>query len=157
MGCELGERETIVTVAGEAEGLYIGKPHVHWSQASLFPMSDHIPPPDDDLSLPKATVAKMITGSSPQYIISPYSSFIQELLPADLVCAKETRDLVIECCVGNIHIPYCPGPILKDSPPEFIHLISSEANEICEQESKKTIAPDHIITALKVTFPYIST
>lgn len=36
------------------------------------------------------------------------------------------------------------------SPPEFIHLLSSEANEICEQESKKTIAPEHIIGALKV-------
>ncbi|KAI5120919.1 hypothetical protein M0805_002899 [Coniferiporia weirii] len=70
---------------------------------------------DDELSLPKATVAKMIS----------------ELLPNDVTCAKETRDLVIECCV------------------EFIHLISSEANEICEQESKKTIAPEHIITALK--------
>jgi len=73
------------------------------------------PPLDDDLSLPKATVAKMIT----------------ELLPNEIACAKETRDLVIECCV------------------EFIHLISSEANEICEQESKKTIAPEHIIGALK--------
>ncbi|PFH52684.1 hypothetical protein AMATHDRAFT_139558 [Amanita thiersii Skay4041] len=73
------------------------------------------PPTDDDLSLPKATVAKMIA----------------ELLPNDIICAKETRDLVIECCV------------------EFIHLISSEANEICEQESKKTIAPEHIIGALK--------
>ncbi|KAF7776379.1 transcriptional regulator family: Histone-like TF [Agaricus bisporus var. burnettii] len=72
-------------------------------------------PGDDDLSLPKATVSKMIA----------------ELLPNDIVCAKETRDLVIECCV------------------EFIHLISSEANEICEQESKKTIAPEHIISALK--------
>ncbi|KAF9046042.1 histone-fold-containing protein [Hymenopellis radicata] len=72
-------------------------------------------PPDEDLSLPKATVTKMI----------------QELLPNDISCAKETRDLVIECCV------------------EFIHLISSEANEVCEKESKKTIAPDHIITALK--------
>ncbi|KAL5488119.1 NCB2 [Sanghuangporus weigelae] len=70
---------------------------------------------DDELSLPKATVAKMIS----------------ELLPNDVSCAKETRDLIIECCV------------------EFIHLISSEANEICEQESKKTIAPDHIIRALK--------
>ncbi|KAJ7095177.1 histone-fold-containing protein [Mycena belliarum] len=77
--------------------------------------SSGAPPSDEDLSLPKATVAKMIT----------------ELLPADIVCAKETRDLVIECCV------------------EFIHLISSEANEICEQESKKTIAPEHIIGALK--------
>ncbi|KIY49575.1 histone-fold-containing protein [Fistulina hepatica ATCC 64428] len=71
--------------------------------------------PDEDLSLPKATVSKMI----------------QELLPKDVSCAKETRDLVIECCV------------------EFIHLISSEANDICEKDSKKTIAPDHIISALK--------
>jgi len=74
-----------------------------------------VPPIDDELSLPKATVAKMIN----------------ELLPNDVSCAKDTRDLVIECCV------------------EFIHLISSEANEICEQESKKTIAPDHIINALR--------
>ncbi|KAH9938442.1 histone-fold-containing protein [Fomitopsis serialis] len=74
-----------------------------------------VPGSDEDLSLPKATVAKMIT----------------ELLPSDTSCAKETRDLVIECCV------------------EFIHLISSEANEICEKESKKTIAPEHIISALK--------
>ncbi|KAH6915140.1 TATA binding protein-associated phosphoprotein [Coprinopsis sp. MPI-PUGE-AT-0042] len=71
--------------------------------------------PDDDLSLPKATVSKMIA----------------EILPNDISCAKETRDLVIECCV------------------EFIHLISSEANDVCEKESKKTIAPEHIITALK--------
>ncbi|KIY67342.1 histone-fold-containing protein [Cylindrobasidium torrendii FP15055 ss-10] len=81
-------------------------------------MSDregHSGVPDEDLTLPKATVAKMI----------------QELLPKELSCAKETRDLVIECCV------------------EFIHLISSEANEICEKESKKTIAPEHIINALK--------
>ena len=35
-------------------------------------------------------------------------------------------------------------------PLEFIHLISAEANEICEKESKKTIAPEHILTALKV-------
>lgn len=35
---------------------------------------------------------------------------------------------------------------------EFIHLISSEANEICEKESKKTIAPEHIISALKVRY-----
>jgi len=77
--------------------------------------SGGVPPTDEDLSLPKATVAKMIT----------------DLLPNDVTCAKETRDLVIECCV------------------EFIHLISSEANEICDQESKKTIAPEHIISALK--------
>ncbi|KZS97998.1 histone-fold-containing protein [Sistotremastrum niveocremeum HHB9708] len=70
---------------------------------------------DDELSLPKATVQKLIS----------------ELLPKDIGCAKETRDLVIECCV------------------EFIHMISTEANEICERESKKTIAPEHILHALK--------
>ncbi|CAD6587252.1 MAG: negative cofactor 2 transcription regulator complex subunit ncb2 [Cyphobasidiales sp. Tagirdzhanova-0007] len=32
---------------------------------------------------------------------------------------------------------------------EFILLISSEANEICEKDSKKTILPEHIIAALK--------
>lgn len=76
---------------------------------------NNAPPLDDELTLPKATVQKMIA----------------ELLPNDINCAKETRDLIIECCV------------------EFIHLISSDANEICEQESKKTIAPEHIIGALK--------
>lgn len=33
---------------------------------------------------------------------------------------------------------------------EFIHLVSSESNEVCEKESRKTISPDHVLTALKV-------
>lgn len=33
---------------------------------------------------------------------------------------------------------------------EFIHLLASEANEICEKEMKKTIAAEHVIAALKV-------
>lgn len=68
-----------------------------------------------------------------------------------MTCAKETRDLIIECCVGAYYTK------LQDTTDEliivrteFIHLISSEANEICDQESKKTIAPEHIIGALKV-------
>ncbi|KAF8332815.1 histone-fold-containing protein [Cantharellus anzutake] len=70
---------------------------------------------DEDLSLPRATVQKLIS----------------EILPKDIVCAKETRDLISECGV------------------EFIHLISAEANEICEKESKKTIAPEHVLSALR--------
>ncbi|EPQ26851.1 uncharacterized protein PFL1_05486 [Pseudozyma flocculosa PF-1] len=70
---------------------------------------------DDELSLPKATVQKLIS----------------DLLPSDLSCAKDTRDLLIECCV------------------EFIHLVSSEANDVCERDSKKTIAPEHVVQALK--------
>ncbi|EJT97681.1 histone-fold-containing protein [Dacryopinax primogenitus] len=70
---------------------------------------------DDDLSLPRATVQKII----------------QEMLPNEMICAKDTVTLIIDCCV------------------EFIHLISSQANDICEKESRKTIAPEHILAALK--------
>ncbi|OMH84943.1 Negative cofactor 2 complex subunit beta [Zancudomyces culisetae] len=38
--------------------------------------------PDDELSLPRATVYKLIG----------------EMLPDDVTCAKETRDLLIDCC-----------------------------------------------------------
>lgn len=63
------------------------------------------PPGDDDLSLPKATVTKMIAGEA----IHPQDATgsdldddnALELLPEDVTCAKETRDLVIECCVGE--------------------------------------------------------
>ena len=91
-------------------------------------------PSDDELSLPRATVAKMIQGVI-FYFISPcifqcVSSACcgrctardrleltltplappeprrdcLELLPDDVTCAKETRDLVIECCVGKTKI-----------------------------------------------------
>ncbi|KAM3429571.1 hypothetical protein NHJ13734_008113 [Beauveria thailandica] len=80
-------------------------------------MSDHEFGGNDDLSLPKATVQKIVT----------------EILPpsAGVAFARESRDLLIECCV------------------EFITLISSEANEISEKEAKKTIACDHITKALE--------
>ncbi|KAL2886010.1 Negative cofactor 2 complex subunit beta [Ceratocystis lukuohia] len=80
-------------------------------------MSDHEFGNNDDLSLPKATVQKIVS----------------EILPPStgMSFAKETRDLLIECCV------------------EFITLVSSEANEISEKEAKKTIACDHITKALE--------
>jgi histone H3/H4 len=74
---------------------------------------------NDDLSLPKATVQKIITEIL-SFNNEPGISF-----------ARETRDLLIECCV------------------EFITLISSEANEIAEKEAKKTIACEHVTTALR--------
>lgn len=45
--------------------------------------------------------------------------------------AKDSRDLLIECCV------------------EFITLISSEANDIAEKDAKKTIACEHVKAALE--------
>jgi down-regulator of transcription 1 len=44
--------------------------------------------------------------------------------------ANESRELILNCCT------------------EFIHLISSEANEICNQKNKKTISAEHILEAL---------
>lgn len=70
---------------------------------------------DEDVTLPKATIQKLI----------------KEMLPSGIKCSNDTRDLVLQCCV------------------EFIHLISSEANEVCTKEGKKTIGPKHVIEALK--------
>lgn len=33
---------------------------------------------------------------------------------------------------------------------EFINLISSESNEVCNKEDKRTIAPEHVLKALQV-------
>jgi hypothetical protein len=60
------------------------------------------PPVDDDLSLPKATVTKMIAGDLISLrLLFHYHNALLDLLPNDVACAKETRDLVIECCVGG--------------------------------------------------------
>ncbi|KAF2444869.1 histone-fold-containing protein [Karstenula rhodostoma CBS 690.94] len=80
-------------------------------------MSDREFGGNDDLSLPKATVQKIVT----------------EILQSEpgMTFAKDSRDLLIECCV------------------EFITLISSEANEIAEKDAKKTIACEHVKQALE--------
>ncbi|XP_076915468.1 protein Dr1 homolog [Bidens hawaiensis] len=70
----------------------------------------------EDASLPKATMTKII----------------KEMLPPDVRVARDTQDLLIDCCV------------------EFINLISSESNEVCGKEDRRTIAPEHVLKALEV-------
>jgi histone H3/H4 len=72
------------------------------------------PPEDDELTLPRASINKMI----------------KEILPHVRV-ANESRELILNCCT------------------EFIHLLSSEANDICNQQQKKTINAEHILQALE--------
>ncbi|KAF2209592.1 hypothetical protein CERZMDRAFT_86909 [Cercospora zeae-maydis SCOH1-5] len=79
---------------------------------------------NDDLSLPKATVQKIINE-----VLSTNPSLNDG--SGTMSFAKETRDVLIECCV------------------EFITMLSSEANEIAEKDAKKTIAGEHIFKALE--------
>ncbi|KAL3512312.1 hypothetical protein ACH5RR_025029 [Cinchona calisaya] len=60
------------------------------------------------------------------------TKIIKEMLPPDVRVARDAQDLLIECCV------------------EFINLISSESNEVCSREDKRTIAPEHVLKALEV-------
>ncbi|KAF4398784.1 hypothetical protein G4B88_028147 [Cannabis sativa] len=59
------------------------------------------------------------------------TKIIKEMLPPDVRVARDAQDLLIECCV------------------EFINLISSESNEVCGREEKRTIAPEHVLKALE--------
>lgn len=56
---------------------------------------------------------------------------ITEMLPSGVGAPKETRELLLLCCT------------------EFIHLLSSESNDICDKSGKKTISPEHVMEALK--------
>lgn len=85
-------------------------------------------------TLPLATVQKIInevlaSPASPQH--PGGSTTTADAAGGNMTFAKETRDLLIECCV------------------EFITMLSSEANEIAEKEAKKTIACEHITKALE--------
>ncbi|WVZ93173.1 hypothetical protein U9M48_039175 [Paspalum notatum var. saurae] len=70
-----------------------------------------------------ASVAGNVTSST-------MFKIIKEMLPPDVRVARDAQDLLVECCV------------------EFINLLSSESNEVCSREEKKTIAPEHVLKAL---------
>jgi len=58
------------------------------------------------------------------------NKMIKELCPQIRV-ANEARELILNCCT------------------EFIHLVSSEANDICNNQQKKTINAEHVLLALE--------
>jgi histone H3/H4 len=95
---------------------------------------EYSPTGADDLSLPKGTLLFFHSGCILiQSCVATVSKIISEVLANDpnIAFARDARDLLIECCV------------------EFITLISSEANEIAEKDAKKTIACEHVTTALR--------
>lgn len=54
------------------------------------------------------------------------NKFVKEVIP-DVRVSNETREVILRCCN------------------EFIHVVTTEANEICEEQQKKTIASDHML------------
>lgn len=56
---------------------------------------------------------------------------IKELLPSDMRCATDAKELMVQCCT------------------EFVHLLSSEANEMCNKQNKRTVGAEHILLALE--------
>ena len=57
------------------------------------------------------------------------NKMIRECAP-NVRVANDARELILSCCT------------------EFIHLISSEANEVCNNQHKKTIAPNHVLEGI---------
>ncbi|KAF9625198.1 hypothetical protein IFM89_020118 [Coptis chinensis] len=75
-----------------------------------------------------------IVGNSKEDATLPKATMfkiIKEMLPQDVRVARDAQDLLVECCV------------------EFINLVSSESNEVCSKEDKRTIAPEHVLKALE--------
>lgn len=54
------------------------------------------------------------------------NKFVKEVVP-DVRVSTETKEIILRCCN------------------EFIHIVTSEANNVCEEQQKKTIASDHIL------------
>jgi len=57
------------------------------------------------------------------------NKLIKELVP-DIRVANDSRELILQCCS------------------EFIRVVTSEANSICEEQQKKTMSAEHVIEAL---------
>ncbi|KAI3630680.1 hypothetical protein MIR68_012115 [Amoeboaphelidium protococcarum] len=70
---------------------------------------------NEDLSLPKATISKLIA----------------DYLPDGVKCSQEARDVIQDCLT------------------EFIHLLTTQANDVCSKSTKKVILPQHITEALE--------
>lgn len=57
------------------------------------------------------------------------NKLIKELLP-DIRVANDSREVILQCCS------------------EFIRVVTSEANSICEEQQKKTMSAEHVMEAL---------
>lgn len=86
-----------------------------------------------------------------------------EMLPEDISCSKEAKDVIVDCCVGESFDMFAMfASVSSDAlntrllcvliSTEWVKLISTQSNSVCDNSSKKTISPEHVTEALKVCF-----
>lgn len=66
-------------------------------------------------------------------------------LEEDLTIPRAAVNKFIKEICPNIRVGFETRELLLQSCTEFIHLISSEANQICNESQKKTITAEHIL------------
>lgn len=65
----------------------------------------------------------------PKATVNKFTSDVAASLSMRLTV--ESRELIAECCT------------------EFVQLLSTEANDICEEDKRKTITPEHVLRAIE--------
>jgi down-regulator of transcription 1 len=68
--------------------------------------------------------------AEPKLPRAPVEKVISEVLPPNMSCNREVKQIILNSCA------------------EFLHMVATEANEVCEREGKKTITNEHVCTAL---------
>lgn len=110
------------------------------------------PNKDENLSLPKGAslLCFLFSTNSCSYRVEAHQGDATGRHP---LCQRDARSYHRVLCryvSCQAHLGVCETLGSERQHTEFVHLVSSEANEICSKENKKTIAPDHVIKALTV-------
>jgi histone H3/H4 len=86
------------------------------------------------------------------------NKLLAEVIPSDLKLSAEVRDIFTDCCTGvcvrarRRRRCACATAGSADRAlraAEFVNLLSSEANELCDKEKKTTIGPEHVMSAME--------
>ena len=83
---------------------------------------------DDELFGPSGSGQTGSAGADEELTLprAAMNKMIKEVMP-NVRVANDARELILQCST------------------DFIHLLSSEANEICDKQQKKTISPEHVL------------
>ena len=88
---------------------------------------------DDELFGPSSSIQGGSAAADEELTLprAAMNKMIKEVMP-NIRVANEARELILQCST------------------EFIHLLSSEANEICDKQQKKTISPEHVLQGILI-------